>query len=83
MVLVFGVMSEDADKFVALRFVVELLVAIKLVVEILEEIILDVFKVFDTRLLEDTFVLTKLVMVAVGAEKIFEMRRLDVVRELV
>lgn len=82
-VLVFGVMSEDVDKLVALRFVVELLVEITLVVEILEEIIFDVFKVFDTILFDDTLVFIKLVIVAVGAEKIFEMRRLDVVSELV
>jgi hypothetical protein len=49
----------------------------------LVDIIVGVFNVLDTRLFDDILVFTKLVIVAVGAEKIFEMRRLEVVSELV
>lgn len=82
-VFVLGVMSEAVDKFVTRRLVVELLVVRRLVVEILVDVILDVLSELDTRLLADTLVFIKLVMVAVGAEKILEIRKLDVVRDCV
>lgn len=83
MVLVFGVIREDDDKFVTLRFIVELFVDIILVVDISVVIISDVVNVLDNKLLEDRLVLIKLVIDALGAEKMFEMRRLDVVSDCV